>query len=116
MAYLCGHNYHKSERYNQVSRLLLNEFSFYLKKGMFFTKDEFIQFINHIKKISITKKENVHLLLSSFPVSDGNNKIINTVLYVQCGIVSNYFNSSKVIISVSQSITVSFESLFAGTK
>lgn len=69
---------------NQITRLLMQEFSFYTEKKPL-SLSELHTIINWLSSYAKTKMQNLHLMLSSFAVELQDNQIINVVLYVQCG-------------------------------
>lgn len=73
----------KKECLNKVTRVLLNEFSLYTEKPL--SLNSFSLLMRAVYKIAQQQQDNVHLLLSSFSVVTGDQKLLNMSAYVQCG-------------------------------
>ncbi len=73
----------KKNRLNHLTRILLPEFSLYPHKPLSLT--ELSKLYQEVYKIAEQQLENVHVLLSSFPVVTEESKILNMCLYAQCG-------------------------------
>lgn len=74
----------KPAHFNHVTRILLHEFFFYTSEP--FSYENFLLLIEDIHKIAKRQLDNVHLVLSSFAVKTPDNKLLNMVLYVECGL------------------------------
>ncbi len=71
---------------HNITRLSFSEFSFYPSKEQGpLSMSEFNSLIGRIETIAAGYHQNLHLLLSSFPVKDPSGSVHNVVLYVQCG-------------------------------
>lgn len=76
----------KPDCVNHITRVILNEFSFYPYHDFGPLSEEmFSELILKIENLAKNYPENLHLVLASFPVSNAQNQVYNTVLYVQCG-------------------------------
>lgn len=73
----------RSNSKNKITRVLLNEFSLYTRTPL--NNKTFSTLVEAVREIASQRHENIHLLLSSFAYVTEDFKILNIVLYVECG-------------------------------
>lgn len=78
-----GHYCLKVGRRNHITRALLHEFMLYTHTPL--GQAELERLIDGIIQIAENQCDNVHLLLSSIALLGEEGKVLNVVLYVQCG-------------------------------
>lgn len=82
--YTCSIHQQTSEgEKNHITRLLMNEFGLFTKKPL--SMKAFVTLCLHIQTVAKSLASNVHLMLSSLAVQLEDGKVLNTVLYVECG-------------------------------
>ena len=79
----CNGNTLRSNKENNITRLITNEFSFYTKTPLSIA--EFNQLQQKILLLAKQQPKNLHLVLSSFAVRTPDNKIMNVVAQIECG-------------------------------
>jgi hypothetical protein len=86
----------REDKKDCVTRLTSNEFYFYpyAKRGAL-KNESFANLLTRIESLAATLPENLHLILSSFPVMDADNQVHNTVVHVQCGELPRLYAFSK---------------------
>jgi len=80
------HGFHdqiKNDCKNKITRLLTNEFSLHTVKPL--TLNELSKLLSSIKMIAKSLLPNVHLVLSSLAVVTNDHRLLNMVVYVECG-------------------------------
>lgn len=68
---------------NYITRLVTNEFLFYTKTPLSILEFELLQ--QKVFDLAKKQSENVHCVLSSFAVQTPDNKVMDVVVYLQCG-------------------------------
>ena len=78
---------------NHITRLTMNEFSLYTSKPL--SMIEYTKLNNDIQILASTLEPNVHVLLSSFAVTDKQGKILNMSMYIEGGASPKIHGFSK---------------------
>ena len=73
----------KPGKENHITRLAMSEFSLYISKPL--SLMEYTALNNDILAMAATLEPNVHILLSSFSVTDKQGQIVNMSIYVEGG-------------------------------
>lgn len=85
----------KTDKLNNITRVITNEFLFYSNHPL--TLTEFASLQEKILNLAKKQPKNVHLMFATFAVKNSNDKIMNVAAYIECGedpqiqfIVKNY--------------------------